>query len=73
MLAKVKKNFQIYTKKGVFTFFEGEILNVAEYEQYYELKDWNNIKVKKELLNKNIPQNVNDYIWIFGVLKDDLK
>ena len=69
MLAKVNKNFQIYTKKGVFTFFDGEILKVKEYDKYYELIDWNNTKVKKELLNKDIPQNVDDYIWI-GVLKD---
>ena len=69
MLAKVNKNFQIYTKKGVFTFFEGEILKVKERDKYYELIDWDNTKLKKELLNKDIPQNVDDYIWI-GVLKD---
>jgi hypothetical protein len=70
MLAKVKKNFQIYSKKGVFTFFEGEILKVKEYDKYYELQDWNDTMVKKELLNKDIPQNVDDYIWLFGVLKE---
>ena len=69
MLAKANKDFTIYSKKGVFTFFKDEILSVKEYSQYYKLVDWNNIKVKKELLNKNISQNINDYTWVFGVLK----
>lgn len=69
MLVKANKNFKIYSKKGVFTFFEDEILKVKEYPKYYELVDWDNIKVKKELFNENISQNINDYNWVFGVLK----
>ncbi len=70
MLVKANKDFIIYSKKGVFTFFKDEILRVKEYPQYYELLDWENIKVKKELLNKNISQDINDYTWVFGVLKE---
>lgn len=69
MLVKVNKNFKIYSKKGVFTFFEDEILRAKEYPQYYKLIDWDNIKVKKELFNKHISQDINDYTWVFGVLK----
>ena len=70
MLVKANKNFTIYSKKGVFTFFKDEILKVKEYPQYFELVDWDNIKVKKELFNKNISQNINNYTWVFGVLKE---
>ena len=70
MLAKTNKDFKIYSKKGVFTFFKDEILRVEEHLQYYELLDWNRLRVKKELLDKNISQNINDYIWIFGTLKE---
>ena len=70
MLAKTNKDFKIYSKKGVFTFFKDEILRVEEHPQYYELLDWNRLRVKKELLDKNISQNINDYIWIFGTLKE---
>lgn len=71
MLAKTKKNFAIYSKKGVFTFFEDEILSVREYSEWYQLIDWPRLKIKKELLNKNISQNINDYSYIFGVLKEN--
>lgn len=69
MLVKTTKNFKIYSKKGVFCFFKDEILQVEEYPFHYELINWDNIKVKKDLFNKNISQNINDYDWIFGVLK----
>lgn len=69
MLVKVNKEVTIYSKKGVFSFFKDEILRVKEYPQYFELVDWNNVKVKKDFLNKNISQNINDYTWIFGILK----
>lgn len=70
MLVKVNKDFKIYSKKGVYNFFKDEILRVKEHPQYYELLDWENIKVKKELLDKNISQNTKNYIWIFGTLKE---
>ena len=70
MLVKVNKEFKIYSKKGVFTFFKDEILRVKEHPQYYELVDWDNIKVKKELFNKHISQGIENYTWVFGTLKE---
>ena len=72
MLVKVNKDFKIYSKKGVFSFFKDEILRVEEHPQYYELLDWNRLRVKKELLNINISQNINDYTWVFGTLKKEV-
>ena len=69
MLVKANKDFRIYSKKGVYNFFKDEILRVKECPQYYELLDWDNVRVSKKLLNKNISQNTKNYTWVFGVLK----
>lgn len=69
MLVKVNRDFKIYSKKGVLTFFKDEILRVKEYPKHYELVDWQDIRIKKELFDKNISQDIDDYTWVFGILK----